>query len=51
MQVVELVNDAEVHAGRVPQLLVDGVQRRVQHELVQVLRPLLRIPRSMLFIC
>ena len=50
MQVVELVNDAEVHAGRVPQLLVDGVQRRVQHELVQVLRPLLRTPQGMLSI-
>jgi hypothetical protein len=39
-----------VHARRVPQLLVDRVQRRMQHELVQILRPFLcaqsRGPRS-----
>jgi len=44
VQVVKLVDDAEVHARRVPQLFVDGIQRRVQDKLVQVLRPLLRMP-------
>ena len=46
VQVVELVDDTEMHAGRVPELFVDGVQRRMQHELVQVLRPLLRMPQK-----
>jgi len=34
LQVIEAVDDAQVHGGGAPQLLLHSIQRRMQHELV-----------------
>ena len=41
LQQVELVHNAQAHAARLPLLLLDSIQRGMQHELVQVLRPVI----------
>lgn len=43
LQIVELVDNAEMHVARAPLLLVDGIKRRMQDELQPECRLL---PRS-----
>ena len=41
LQQVELVDNAQAHAAGLPLLLLNSIQRGMQHELVQILRPVI----------